>query len=71
MTAAGRPGRHRFYGSRGSHLRIQRGRRPCLIFAQLTQTDGSFLMGREEEPDFKWENLREKTIIGGQGWCAK
>jgi len=36
------------------------------IFAQLTQTDGSFLMGREEEPDFKWENLRGKTIIGGR-----
>ncbi len=36
------------------------------IFAQLTQTDGSFLMGREEEPDFKWENLKGKTIIGGR-----
>lgn len=36
------------------------------IFAQLTQTDGSFLVGREEEPDFKWENLRGKTIIGGR-----
>lgn len=38
----------------------------ALIFAQLTQTDGSFLMGREEEPDFKWENLKGKTIIGGR-----
>ncbi|NLI61094.1 MAG: ABC transporter substrate-binding protein [Clostridiales bacterium] len=36
------------------------------IFAQLTQTDGSFLMGREEEPDFKWEDLKGKTIIGGR-----
>lgn len=38
----------------------------ALIFAQLTQTDGSFLMGREEEPDFKWEDLKGKTIIGGR-----
>lgn len=36
------------------------------IFAQLTQTDGSFFVGREEEPDFKWENLKGKTIIGGR-----
>ncbi|NLJ41201.1 MAG: ABC transporter substrate-binding protein [Clostridiales bacterium] len=36
------------------------------IFAQLTQTDGSFLVGREPEPDFKWENLRGSTIIGGR-----
>lgn len=36
------------------------------IFAQLTQTDGSFLMGRKEEPDFQWENLRGKTVIGGR-----
>ena len=36
------------------------------VFAQLTQTDGSFLVGRQEEPDFKWENLRGKTIIGGR-----
>lgn len=36
------------------------------IFAQLTQTDGSFLMGREEEPDFQWGDLKGKTIIGGR-----
>ena len=38
----------------------------ALIFAQLTQTDGSFLMGREEEPDFKWENLKGKLSSGGR-----
>ncbi|MDD3851702.1 MAG: ABC transporter substrate-binding protein, partial [Firmicutes bacterium] len=37
----------------------------AIIFAQLTQRDGSFLVGRQPEPDFKWENLRGKTIIGG------
>lgn len=35
-------------------------------FAQLTKRDGSFLVGRELEPDFKWENLEGKTIIGGR-----
>ncbi|MBO8159283.1 ABC transporter substrate-binding protein [Thermosyntropha sp.] len=37
-----------------------------LNFAQLTKRDGSFLLGRNTEPDFKWENLRGKTIIGGR-----
>lgn len=36
-----------------------------VIFAQLTQRDGSFLVGREDE-DFSWEDLRGKTIIGGR-----
>jgi len=35
-------------------------------FAQLTKRDGSFLVGRKPEPDFKWENLRGKTVIGGR-----
>ncbi len=36
-----------------------------VIFAQLTQKDGSFLVGREEK-DFSWQDLRGKTIIGGR-----
>lgn len=35
-------------------------------FAQLTKRDGSFLVGRQPEPDFRWENLKGKTIIGGR-----
>ena len=35
------------------------------VFAQLTNCDGSFLVGRTDE-DFSWENLRGKTIIGGR-----
>jgi NitT/TauT family transport system substrate-binding protein len=35
-------------------------------FAQLTQTDGSFLVGRTPEPNFDWQNLRGKTVIGGR-----
>lgn len=38
----------------------------AVVFAQLTQKDGSFLVGRTAEPDFKWESLRGKTIIGGR-----
>lgn len=38
----------------------------AVVFAQLTKRDGSFLVGRQTEPDFKWENLRDKTIIGGR-----
>lgn len=35
------------------------------IFAQITKRDGSFLVSRENE-DFKWENLKGKTIIPGR-----
>ena len=35
------------------------------VFAQLTNRDGAFLVGRTDE-DFSWENLRGKTIIGGR-----
>lgn len=37
-----------------------------VIFAQLTNGDGTFLMGREPDPDFKWSDLKGKTIIGGR-----
>lgn len=35
-------------------------------FAQLTQKDGSFLVGREKDPDFTFEKLQGKSIIGGR-----
>jgi len=38
----------------------------CEIFAQLTKLDGSFLVGRAPEPNFKWESLRGSYIIGGR-----
>lgn len=37
-----------------------------MVFAQVTNRDGSFLMGRKPEPDFKWENVKGKTVIGGR-----
>ena len=36
------------------------------VFGQLTKRDGSFLVGREPEPDFKWENLKGKEILPGR-----
>ena len=38
----------------------------AVLFAQLTQRDGSFLVGRNSEPEFKWENTKGKVIIGGR-----
>lgn len=37
-----------------------------ILFAQLTQTDGSFLVGRHEEKNFTWESLKGKNVIGGR-----
>lgn len=33
-------------------------------FAKLTQTDGTFLVAKEPQPDFKWEDLNDKTFLG-------
>ena len=37
-----------------------------VVFGQLTQRDGSFLVGREEEENFDWSSLKGKEIIGGR-----
>lgn len=36
------------------------------VFAQLTKRDGSFLVSRKNEPDFKWESLKGKEILAGR-----
>ncbi len=38
----------------------------AVVFAQLTKRDGSFLVGRKPDPDFKWSNVKGRTIIGGR-----
>ncbi len=38
----------------------------AVVIGQLTQRDGSFLVGRKDDPDFTWESLRGATIIGGR-----
>lgn len=35
-------------------------------FAQVTKRDGSFLVSRQDEPDFTFENLKGKEVIGGR-----
>jgi len=35
-------------------------------FAQLTQRDGSFLVARTPDPNFTWDKVKGKTIIGGR-----
>lgn len=36
------------------------------VFGQMTNCDGSFLVGRTPEPDFKWENLNGKNVLAGR-----
>ena len=36
------------------------------VFGQLTKRDGSFLVSRKPEPDFKWEDLQGKEILAGR-----
>ena len=36
------------------------------VFGQLTKRDGSFLVGRNPEPDFSWTNLEGKDILAGR-----
>ena len=37
-----------------------------IVFGQLTQKDGSFLVSRVDEPNFKWEDLKGKGILAGR-----
>lgn len=36
------------------------------VFAQLTKRDGSFLVSREENTNFKWEDVKGSVIIPGR-----
>ncbi len=48
------------------YVKTQGSSNGAVIVGQLTQRDGSFLIGRNAEPDFKWTDLRGKEIIGGR-----
>ncbi|MGM0847122.1 MAG: ABC transporter substrate-binding protein [Bacillota bacterium] len=37
---------------------------PVINFAQLTQTDGTFLVARENVEDFQWNQLKGSTFLG-------
>ena len=36
------------------------------VFGQLTKRDGSFLVGRSEQPDFEWSDLEGKEVLAGR-----
>lgn len=36
----------------------------AINFAQLTQTDGTFLVAKEPKPDFSWEDLKGTSFLG-------
>lgn len=56
-----------FMGSEASIYTYANGSKDYAVnFAQLTQRAGNFLVGRQSEPDFKWENLKGKKVIGGR-----
>lgn len=38
----------------------------AISFAQLTQRAGNFLVAREPMPEFSWDMVKDKTIIGGR-----
>ena len=56
-----------FMGAEASIYAYQEGATdPVVNFAQLTQRAGNFLVAREEMPDFKWEDPKDKKVLGGR-----
>ena len=56
-----------FMGAEASDYAYQEGATDAVVnFAQLTQRAGNFLVAREEMPDFKWEDLKDKKVLGGR-----
>ena len=56
-----------FMGAEASIYAYQEGATdPVVNFAQLTQRAGNFLVAREKMPDFSWDDLRDKRVLGGR-----
>lgn len=56
-----------FMGSEASIYVYNEGAEDYVVnFAQLTQRAGNFLVSRDTKEDFKWDNLKGKTVIGGR-----
>ncbi|TCK90633.1 NitT/TauT family transport system substrate-binding protein [Natranaerovirga hydrolytica] len=56
-----------FMGSEASVYVYNEGQEDYAVnFALLTQRAGNFLIAREDEPTFDWENVKGKTIVGGR-----
>ncbi|ONI45526.1 nitrate ABC transporter substrate-binding protein [Candidatus Epulonipiscioides gigas] len=48
------------------YVYIQGSKDHAINFAQLTKRDGSFLISRKEEPEFKFSDLAGANILGGR-----
>lgn len=56
-----------FMGSEASIYTYNEGSKDYVVnFAQLTQRAGNFLVAREEMPDFTWDKLKGKNVLGGR-----
>lgn len=56
-----------FMGSEASIYTYNGGSKDYVVnFAQLTQRAGNFLVAREEMPNFSWNDLKGKTVLGGR-----
>lgn len=56
-----------FMGSEASIYTYAGGAQDYAVnFAQLTQRAGNFLVAREPDPDFTWEKLAGKSVLGGR-----
>ena len=56
-----------FMGSEASIYPYNEGASDYVVnFAQLTQRAGNFLVAREKNDDFSWENLKGKEVLGGR-----
>lgn len=56
-----------FMGSESTIYAYNEGASDYVVnFAQLTQRAGNFLVAREEMPDFTWDDLKNKYVLGGR-----
>lgn len=56
-----------FMGSEASIYTYAEGAKDYVVnFAQLTQRAGNFLVAREPLPDFAWDDLKGKLVLGGR-----
>ncbi len=56
-----------FMGAESSVYAFQEGASdPVINFAQLTQRAGNFIVARNADADFEWEDLKGKYVLGGR-----
>lgn len=54
-------------GSEASVYVYNEGKEDYVVnFAQLTQRAGNFLVSRDKNENFVWDNVKGKTIVGGR-----